>query len=624
MARKRLPTVLAFCRALIIALFAAAFLVTPAAAQDGSSQITVPMSVGFNFVAVTEETNIADATADIVGTFDIVFSFDNGAGEFRSYVSPDHPVLNQPFPLAPGDGLMFLMNTSGPWVQSLPADAIVRTLVAGANFIGWGGPDTPVREAVGDNPAIRSIQTLNRASGGFDSNILALPDQFNSLLTLDRGTAYWILTSAATTLTMPSPVAAISAAEATQRVLDQVVQPDTLEQNLLLFQHPTPLAPGDEVRPGFTGGAGDGGFVVEASSYLFWVDDEPGALFEHDARFVLVDSTTGGISVSNEQWWPVLNGVDLFTDDAEYWNPDNRAFSRLAPDPTPLEFRPADATGAVAQVRREIRVAQTPLVGSLPSGECLLLINGWSPGEGAESDLRNDIENWSAFAAQAGYEEVITVTPPKNKQADFENALRLLNANPDCRDVTIFITAHGGSEYVILGGEVHIVNELVERLAAADLLGIQYKVILTGCKTSSWVDNLTAVSNVEIVITATDADRVSFGDIDIEGLGFTDPNPEDTGTEFMSGFVEDLNILMGSATAISRMQRAAADSNVPFAQVLYHCAFESAVAKDAMALRGWTEPQRYDRDPIVNKFAGRYGTITRAFPCPEPDGFLPD
>ena len=126
MTLKRFQTVSSLVRVLLIPLFAAAaFLLSPAAAQDGPSQITVPMSVGFNFVTVTEDTTIADATADIAGTFDIVFAFKNRAGNFLSYVGPAHPILNDPFPIHPGDGLMFQMNTPATWVQPLPEDDIV-------------------------------------------------------------------------------------------------------------------------------------------------------------------------------------------------------------------------------------------------------------------------------------------------------------------------------------------------------------------------------------------------------------------------------------------------------------------------------------------------------------------
>ena len=101
----RVPTVSSLVRVLIIALFAAAaFLLSPAAAQDGPSQITVPMSTGFNFVAVTEDTNIADATADIAGAFDIVFAFQNRAGNFLSYVGPGHPSSTTPSPSPPATG----------------------------------------------------------------------------------------------------------------------------------------------------------------------------------------------------------------------------------------------------------------------------------------------------------------------------------------------------------------------------------------------------------------------------------------------------------------------------------------------------------------------------------------
>ena len=162
----------------------------------------VTLQEGWNLVAVTEATTIADATAHLVGAFDIVFAYDTSTGTFEAFVSLDHPVLNKPFELEAGDGLMFFMNRPDMWVQPIPPDAIVRSLVVGANLIGWTGPAASIREALADVDGVRSVLTVN-PDGSFASNILALSDDFNSLLTLETGVAYWVQMGGPATLTIP-------------------------------------------------------------------------------------------------------------------------------------------------------------------------------------------------------------------------------------------------------------------------------------------------------------------------------------------------------------------------------------------------------------------------------------
>jgi len=65
---------------------------------------------------------------------------------------------------------------------------------------------------------------------------------------------------------------------------------------------------------------------------------------------------------------------------------------------------------------------------------------------------------------------------------------------------------------------------------------VTFKIIIDACHSGSFVDDLDDLENVAIVLTATDADKSSYGDIDDDD----DPNPEDTGGEWTSGFLEDL------------------------------------------------------------------------------------
>jgi hypothetical protein len=55
--------------------------------------------------------------------------------------------------------------------------------------------------------------------------------------------------------------------------------------------------------------------VVAAPSWFAWIDDDPGAFFAHDTRFVLIDVVTGAVTVLASEWWPVVDGTSLWTDD---------------------------------------------------------------------------------------------------------------------------------------------------------------------------------------------------------------------------------------------------------------------------------------------------------------------
>ncbi len=48
------------------------------------------------------------------------------------------------------------------------------------------------------------------------------------------------------------------------------------------------------------------------NSYLFWIDHEPGALFNHPSTFIYVQKATGRILMEPAQGYPIINGVEYF------------------------------------------------------------------------------------------------------------------------------------------------------------------------------------------------------------------------------------------------------------------------------------------------------------------------
>jgi len=142
------------------------------------------------------------------------------------------------------------------------------------------------------------------------------------------------------------------------------------------------------------------------------------------------------------------------------------------------------------------------------------------------------------------------------------------------------------TDVLVMGNSTMTADEFSSMIS--DFPEISFKVIIDACKSGSFIDNLDDVLNVVIVVTATDSSKSSYGDID----GPSDPNPEDTGGEWTSGFLEDLeeNTALGNWLEILWL---AEDSEVSPKVILYSLCFESACEKDYAKFLGLSNPQRY-------------------------------
>src|SRR3990170_5954998 len=123
--------------------------------------------------------------------------------------------------------------------------------------------------------------------------------------------------------------------EARQVVLDEVVQPESLDRPVIVFALPDPLRSGDQIGPYNKEGYGPAVVptTIEDDVWFFWIDDAPGARFSHPGRFVLISQATGEVTIAEHAWWPVLNGEGLWTEGDEYWDEGNWAFSNLESGP---------------------------------------------------------------------------------------------------------------------------------------------------------------------------------------------------------------------------------------------------------------------------------------------------
>ena len=127
----------------------------------------------------------------------------------------------------------------------------------------------------------------------------------------------------------------ITADEAAQILLDNIIKPDELNYDLIAFMWPEPLNPGDTITPHDLLG---NTYVMEDNTWFFWVNDFPFAMFSHPTRYVFIDASTGDYTIEIEGWWPQLNEEDLWGTPEEYWDKNYWVYSTYENSPSLTGF----------------------------------------------------------------------------------------------------------------------------------------------------------------------------------------------------------------------------------------------------------------------------------------------
>lgn len=362
----------------------------------------------------------------------------------------------------------------------------------------------------------------------------------------------------------------ISYKRARKILLDKVIKTKSLAaaDDLIAFRMKRPLARKTKIHVFRDMGRS---ITLRKPAWFFWIDDDPKAMFEHSTRYVLIDATSGKVKVLKRDWWPVIKGKAPWFEYAAYWKASSWAYSTLPVPPAATARR--GATVSKATVVPRIRTAAS-------TTECAVLIDGAGDAKaGTVADV-NGMEK--TIGTTFGY-TTKALRPPNNNKADFEKAVADLIAD-GCKDVLLFISSHGGKESVQMGGGNYTAADMKKLIEANPTIG--FKVVVEACKSGSWVTPLGG--KALIVITSTDSEKPSYSaDPDTAA----DPNPGDTGTEFTSGLIEDLELIPKTPALLQRVQECVAKGKSIMVCKL-EIAFESAVAKDEDAAAGREVPQR--------------------------------
>jgi hypothetical protein len=370
----------------------------------------------------------------------------------------------------------------------------------------------------------------------------------------------------------------ITKEKAIEILIDEVIDPSNLTHILYAFTLDEPLQEGDRIAPWLPDPVP--AYVdifpylvyteIEKPTWFFWIDDLPYAKYAHPNRFVFIDAQTGDIVIQDEQWWAVLNDVSLWNSSEDYWNPENWAFTN---DDWSLKHESAK----FETITRELS--------NSPGKEGAIVINGWSKGQTVGDDMAADAIRMGLFWATYPGFDTVKVNPPDNQQSDVEDAF---DDTGDNDDVVVYITAHGGIDssgepFISCGGEKVTEKELCEM--AKKHPNTTYKWIIDCCHSGAFIESLKELDNSAKIITSCKKEEKAYGDWDPSW----DPNKDDWGSEFTSGFVDDLWDAWLANPSIDIIE-------------LLDKAFKTAVAKDACAMKGYTHPQLWekeDRDPPI-------------------------
>jgi hypothetical protein len=386
----------------------------------------------------------------------------------------------------------------------------------------------------------------------------------------------------------------LSFEEAAQLVLDEVVQPDGLDHEVIVFGWPETLTADDELTvyaaedlttPGET-------IEVEEESWFFWIDDAPGAYFVHPNRYVIVSVEEGAVSTSNQEWWPVLNGRGLWLEEAEYWDQANWIYSNLEASPsTESRFH---GTYKLAQP------AVSPSFQQETGPNFAMVVNGWSTGQGAKKDMEQSREDMEKLLKKSGF-GTDTIKPgepnAKNRLRDWiKDRAKDMQTS---QTAMIYLTGHGndigGVGVFSIGGEILTENELTDWLNEFHP-GVHLIVVIDSCHAGDWKDGLQEVADV--TVASTGEGQWAAGDLDAPD----DPNPADLGGEYTSGFFEDWNLIIESTTTLSPIASARAyEYGTNYWEEVAMMSHETAVEKDYYAIKGYNDPEAVRGNPFTTK-----------------------
>ncbi len=292
--------------------------------------------------------------------------------------------------------------------------------------------------------------------------------------------------------------------------------------------------------------------------YFFLLDLEPATMYEHDVKYITVDEG-GDYTVSSARWWPIINGE------------------------TPEQFLVAEPA-EVYVIASNVNIKSNP--GQLPAyvfepvfrqyKEGFIVVQGLMPSEALYSDAYNTYANGiDFFEAYKGSEDTLTGIV----QGSADDILDWIDyqAAEGVDMITIYIIAHGGTDFVNLGGYSFTANTFASKVGEHP--GILFNFLIGSCHSGSFINNFSPLSNVRVVLSACSSSEGAKPDWD-EVEGETDYNAEDIGSEWTSSLLGAADLILDSPTGWTQILTWASIEGVPPTCMLLYQAGQAALGED--------------------------------------------
>ena len=316
-------------------------------------------------------------------------------------------------------------------------------------------------------------------------------------------------------------------------------------------------------------------------SYFFFLDLAPATFYEHDVKYILVGKD-GKHTVMRARWWPKVNGE----------TPPQ--FQQVDPD---KDFIIASHGNLVVSTQKRL-IFKLPLL-KLVGAEGFIPVQGLMPTENlfdcAQTTYLNGVNFFNAY--KNSFSELDGLV-----QGQADEVLDRMDtmAEDGLSPVTIYIIAHGGYNYVRLGGVAVSANDFRTRMANHP--NTLFNFIVGSCHSGTFLNDLNTLANVRVVLAACDDDEGAMPDWD-NADGTADHNPADSGSEWTSSLLAAANAILSDGTMWNGVKTAAAAQKVPVTSMLLREASFAALGVggapgtfqqlDLTERLGYTNPQTY-------------------------------
>jgi hypothetical protein len=358
-------------------------------------------------------------------------------------------------------------------------------------------------------------------------------------------------------------------------------------ERYILRRTGTVLPPGTIIREAIPEGANsnpDNSLTVLEDSYIFLLDLKPNAFLEHPVQYIVVDKK-GSTKKIDANWLPRVN------------DQVPESFSSDTPELYTIVDR--NVTIEVIEEQYSEWSVLNPAVLDATTEEAFLIVQGLTPNESLYTSAAYTYNNGYNFfnTYKSSLSTVIGLL-------DYDSSTVLteidsLAANYDT--ITLYIIAHGSVDGISLGGYNFYASQFANTFASHP--DVNFNFLLGSCHSGSFIDDLSAVPNVNVVKTASSTTESAFADED-SIASYNDINPADNGTEWTSSFLEAASIIVNNNNIWNTIAVTSSTYSVPATSVMLNEAGFLAVGMnrglpvslnnyDLANITSWETPQHY-------------------------------